>query len=211
MKGMLVAAALIAGATATPAAAADDHLELWLNPAFAKDIDDKTFVELETQQRFREKPADDLYAFRLWLGREIADGVTLSGAIDRRKEGGYETRLIQQIAYPLGPINGRTRLEQRFFDDDPRTAWRLRQRLGAAVPLGGSGWELAGNAEGFFTLRASTATGQTGLTGLRTFVGFEREFEWVEVSLGYTRQQNIRRGRPDRVGHAPTIGLTFKL
>jgi hypothetical protein len=205
----------IALAAAVPAAAEDNHLELWLNPSLVKDLDDKTFVEFETQQRFREAPAGDTYAFRLWLGREIGEGVTVSGALDRRKEGSTrETRLIQQIGYPLiAGLKGRTRLEQRFLNDNPRTAWRLRQRIGAGLPLSGqeNGWTLAANAEGFFTIRAGEPGGQTGLTGLRTFVGVEREFERIELSLGYTRQQNIRRNAPDRVGHAPTIALTFKL
>lgn len=55
--------------------------------------------------------------------------------------------------------------------------------------------------------RATPPDGQTGLTGLRTFVGFEREFGRYGVSLGYLRQQDIRDGAPDRIGHAPFIGL----
>lgn len=200
---------------AAPAAAAEDRLELWLNPAITADLDDRTFVELETAQRFREAPVDDTYYARLWLGREVADDLTVSAGIERRHEGdGRETRLLQQVSYPLlGPLKGRTRLEQRFISDEPRTAWRLRQRLGIGFPLDGleDGWALAATAEGFFTLRAPTPGNQTGLTGLRTFVGLEREFEKVELSVGYLRQQNIRNNGPDTVGHAPIIGLTYKL
>lgn len=199
--------------SAAPASATEDRLELWLNPAATAEIDGKTFVELETAQRFRGEPADDTYYGRLWLGRTVGKGVTLSGGIERRHEGeGRETRLLQQLSYPLvGILKGRTRLEQRFLNDEPRTAFRLRQRVGVGLPLSSDGWEVAANAEGFFTLRAGEAGGQTGLTGLRTFVGVEREFERVEVSVGYLRQQAIREARPDVVGHAPYVGLTFKL
>jgi hypothetical protein len=199
--------------SATPASATEDRLELWLNPAVTTDLDDKTSIELETAQRFRESPADDTYYARLWLGRGLGKGLTLSAGVERRHEGeGRETRLLQQLSYPLvGILKGRTRLEQRFLNDEPRTAFRLRQRLGVGIPLSSDGWEVAANAEGFFTLRASEAGGQTGLTGLRTFVGVEREFDRVEVSLGYLRQQTIREARPDTVGHAPFVGLTFKL
>jgi hypothetical protein len=209
-KPLVAASLLLASA---PASANEDRLELWLNPAMVADLDDRTFVELETAQRFREAPADDTYYARLWLGRKIGKGLTLSAGAERRHEGeGRETRLLQQVSYPLvGILKGRTRLEQRFLNDQPRTAFRLRQRLGVSVPISANGWEAAANAEGFFTLRAAEAGAQTGLTGLRTFVGVEREFERVEVGLGYLRQQNIRRGRPDVVGHAPYIGLTFKL
>ena len=57
------------------------------------------------------------------------------------------------------------------------------------------------------TLRSTTPDGQTGVTGLRTFVGFEREFGRYEVSLGYLRQQDVRDSAPDRIGHAPFIGV----
>lgn len=208
----LFAASLLLLASA-PASATEDRLELWLNPEVTADLGDKTFVELESAQRFREKPADDTYYGRLWLGRKIGKGLTLSAGVERRREGeGRETRLLQQVSYPLvGILKGRTRLEQRFPNDEPRTAFRLRQRVGLGLPLSSDGWEVAANVEGFFTLRAPQAGGQTGLTGLRTFVGVEREFEMVEVSLGYLNQQNIREGRPDVIGHAPFVGLTFKL
>jgi hypothetical protein len=127
----------------------------------------------------------------------VADGVKLSLGAERRHQGsGRETRLLQQVSYGIGKVGLRTRLEQRFLSDDPRTAWRLRQRIGSSLPLRNSDWALAGNAEGFFTLRAAERGGQTGLTALRTFVGFERELGPVELSLGYLRQQTFRDRAP---------------
>lgn len=200
---------------ASPANAAENELDLWLNPSVSKDIDKKTFVEIETQQRYFGDDTKDFYTARLWLGRKLGNGVTGMVGFHRSWQGDVrENRLIQQVSYPLTSVlKGRTRLEQRFLNNDPRTAWRIRQRVGLSVPLSQveDGWEFATNVEGFMTLRAGRAGGQTGLTGVRAFAGFEREFERVEVSLGYTRQQNVRRGAPDRIGHAPTIALTFKL
>lgn len=200
---------------ATPAAAAEDFLELWFNPVVAKELDAKTFVELETQQRFRGAPAADTYVGRLWVGRKLGGGTNVMFGLHRGLEGDTrETRLLQQISYKLaGPIKARTRLEQRMIDDADRTGWRLRQRVGVGLPLSRSedGWSFIANAEGFFTLRATSASGTQGLTGLRTFAGVAREFGPVELELGYSRQQNIRRGAPDRVGHAPTVGLTVSL
>ena len=199
--------------TAVPAAAAEDQFELWLNPSVSIDFDERNYFELETAQRFRPAPADDTYYARLWLGREIAEDVKLSAGAERRYEGdGRETRLLQQISYPLGPISGRTRLEQRFIEGEPHTAWRLRQRVGGALPLSSQeGWELVGNIEGFFVLQPSEPGDQTGLTGIRSFIGIERELGKLELSLGYLRQQTVRRGAEDTIGHAPFIGvgLTF--
>jgi hypothetical protein len=100
-------------------------------------------------------------------------------------------------------------MEQRFIDVDPQTGWRLRQRVGTSFPLTDreDDWTLVGNAELFLTLRSTEPDGQTGVTGLRTFVGFERSFGRYDVSLGYLRQQDIRDSGPDRVGHAPFVGL----
>jgi hypothetical protein len=69
------------------------------------------------------------------------------------------------------------------------------------------GWTLVGNAELFLTLRSTEPDGQTGVTGLRTFVGVERSYGRYDVSLGYLRQQDIRNSGPDRIGHAPFVGL----
>jgi hypothetical protein len=211
---LIVAFAFAAFAFPRPAAAADHELDLWLNPSVSTRIDDRTALEFETAQRFRQEPADDTYFFRLWVNRDLSDDVTLGLGAERRFEGAREeTRMLQQLSYPVGPIEMRTRLEQRFLSDDPRTAWRLRHRVGSGVPLSGEedGWSLVGDIEGFFTLRAASPGGATGLTGVRSFLGFERAFGRVELSVGYLRQQDIRRNAEDRVGHAPFIGLAVEL
>lgn len=198
--------------SAAPAVAAENQFELWLNPSATLALDDRTFLELETAQRFRPAPDDDTYYARLWLGREIAEDVTLSAGIERRYEGeGREVRFLQQIGYPLGPLSGRTRFEQRLIEGDPDTMLRVRQRLGGAIPLSAQegGWELVANAEAFFVLQSSEPDAQTGLTGVRTFVGFERELGNIELSLGYLRQQTVRNDAADTIGHAPFIGVGF--
>lgn len=209
--------AAIAVGMSTPALAEENRLEAWFEGAVAKDIGNNSFVEFQTQQRARSSsnPTGDNQTYRLWLGHKFG-GIEAMGGIHRSKEGSTrETRLIQQLGYKL-PVKGlkaRTRLEQRFIDDAARTGWRLRQRVGFALPLSSEedGWELAGNAEGFWTLRATSASGQTGITGLRTFIGFERSLGQVDLGVGYTRQQSIRKGAPDRVGHAPTLSVTLNL
>ncbi|WP_344695980.1 DUF2490 domain-containing protein [Sphingomonas rosea] len=216
MKTTIFAGAL-ALLTATPALAADDQLEWWSDLTLSHDLDKKTFVEFQTQQRFRESPAGDSHIYRIWLGRKISKATSLSLGLHRSKEGAdLETRIIEQASYTLDSklgLKGRTRLEQRMIDGRDRTGWRLRQRIGVAIPLTDKpkDWALAANAEGFFTLRATSATGDTGLTGLRTFVGFQKTFGKMDLGVGYTRQQSIRKNRPDVVGHAPTLNLTFKL
>ena len=200
--------------TASPVVAADNELELWFGPSLNVALDDRHYLELDTAQRFRDEPAADTYQHRLWLGRKLTKRVTGAAGIERTFEGDRkETRLLQQLSYPVGPLSARTRVEQRFLSDASRTAWRVRQRLGYAVPLSGAAksWKLAASIEGFFTVRAGSEGGQTGLTGLRTVVGVERDWPKFKLGLGYVRNQTVRRNAPDRVGHAPLIGLGFKL
>jgi hypothetical protein len=209
--------AALAVSLSTPALAEENRLEAWFDGTISKDLGGGNFAEVQTQLRARgdSNPIGDTQVYRLWLGRKFGS-VKASAGLHRSKEGSVrETRLMQQASYNVGSsgLKGRTRLEQRFIDDAAQTGLRVRQRIGYAVPLSSQkgGWKLAGNAEGFWTLRATSRTGQTGITGLRTFVGFERSLGDLDIGLGYTRQQNIRKAAPDRVGHAPTLSLTLKL
>ncbi len=207
--------ALLAGCllfASSTAVAQDDGGEIWLNPAFATSLDNATSVELETAQRLRQDPRNDTYFARLWINREDNQGREWSMGVEQRWNGPdeREVRLLQQIGYDWGPLEFRTRPEQRFVDVDPQTGWRLRQRLGTTIPLTPSqdGWSLTGDAELFVTLRGTEPDGQTGVTGLRTFIGFERSYGRYDLSVGYLRQQDIRDSAEDRVGHAPFVGLT---
>ncbi|WP_374597055.1 DUF2490 domain-containing protein [Brevundimonas sp.] len=210
--GTALVAAGVMLALASPVLAQDEAGEFWFNPSFATSLDDRTSVELETAQRLRTDPRDDTYFARLWLKREDSRGRDWNVGVEHRWNGPdeREVRLLQQVGYDWGPLEFRTRLEQRFVNVDPDTGWRLRQRMGTTVPLteDENGWALTGDAELFFTLRNTEPGGQTGLTGLRTFVGFERGFGRYDISLGYLRQQDIRDGAEDRVGHAPFVGVT---
>ncbi len=146
------------------------------------------------------------------MNRKIGDGPTLRGAIEQRwNDDQQERRLHQQLSVRRGIFRSRSRLEQRFVDGDDRMGLRFRQRFGFEVPLDKAGkWSLGANAEGFFTLRAGNAGGDTGLTGLRTTAEIGREIDdRLSDSVGNLRAQDIRSGRADRVGHAPLIGLEF--
>lgn len=194
------------------AALADDEAsEFWLNPSVTKALNERASVEFETAQRLRKDPRVDTYFTRLWLNRDDSEDRTWSLGVEQRWNGPdqEEQRILQQVKYAWGPIDFRTRMEQRFVSTDDHMGWRLRHRMGSSIPLGegDSAWSLTGDAEVFYTLKATREGGQAGLTGLRTFVGFEREIGRYEVSLGYLRQQDIRDNREDRIGHAPFIGL----
>lgn len=200
---------------ADPARAADEAFEFWLNPSVSFDLDSDTAIELDTAQRFRSA-ADgrpDTYFARLWLNQAMAANVTLGGAIERRiNDGGSnETRLMQQLSTRHGLLRTRLRLEERFVDGTGRMGLRVQPRLGVSVPLDESGrWGFHTNAELFFTLKSTSAGGDDGLIGLRTQIGVSYEVsDNLDLSLTYLRQQDIRDKRPDRIGHAPLIGIEY--
>ena len=155
----------------------------------------------------------DTYFARLWVNQDVSDAVTLSGAFERRiNDGGSdETRLIQQMSTKHGILRTRLRLEQRFVEDADRMGLRLRPRLGVSVPLDeAERWSFKSDAELFWTLRSTSTGGDTGITGLRTQIGVGHDLtDNISLSLAYLRQQDFNDGAPDRVGHAPIIGVEY--
>jgi hypothetical protein len=216
MRHMTAGLAATILATAAPAAAADDSFEFWLNPSVSVDLDDDTGLELETAQRFRNSAnGADTYFARLWVNQSVARGVSVAGAVEQRinNGGSDETRLMQQLSLRNGFLRGRLRLEQRFVENADRTGWRIRPRVGVAVPLDQDGrWGMRADVEAFVTLQPTSIGGQDGLTGIRTQLGVSRDInDRLTIGLTYLRQQDIRRGGPDTVGHAPLIGIELAL
>lgn len=202
---------------ASPANASDEAAEYWFNPSVALDLNDDTGIELETAQRFRSESdgRPDTYFARLWVNKAVAETVTFGGALERRVNdgGANETRLIQQLSTRHGVWRTRLRLEQRFVEGGDGTGLRIRPRLGLSMPLQQTQrLALKTDAELFFTVRSTRAGGDTGLTGLRTQIGFAYEVsEHLSLSAAYLRQQDIVNDAPDTIGHAPIIGIEFSL
>ncbi|MFN7178398.1 DUF2490 domain-containing protein [Hyphomonas sp.] len=193
----------------------DEGFEFWLNPSLSHDLTDRTGVELETAQRWRsaEDGRADTYFYRLWLNHDAAPGVTVSGAVEYRINDGAadETRLMQQVSARHGIWRTRLRLEQRFVENAAQTGLRIRPRLGVSVPLDEAGrWSFKSDAELFVTLQATSPSGDEGLTGLRTQIGFGYKInERLSLSAAYLRQQDFFSTRPDVVGHAPIIAIDY--
>ena len=205
---LLAAAAAL---SAAPARGADDEAQLWLNQqaSIALDHDDDLLVELNERAR-GDSFGGDQYQARLGIDHAVGGGVKLGGGITYQRSGTQdEFRTHQQLTFSRGVLTARTRLEQRFIDGDDRMALRLRQRVQLTAPLG-AGWSALGYVEGNVTLRAGRGGGDTGLTGVRTLLGVRHDLAHNIVgTLAYVRQQDVRSGAPDRVGHAPYIGLNF--
>lgn len=196
--------------------AAVNQAELWIAPKVAVALDNNTAVEIDTMMRLREddRLSDTFYA-RLWLAQKLSDKFTLSAGIEGRsntKGGLDETRFLQQIAVASGIWRARLRFEQRLVEAS-RLGLRIRTRGGVAVPLDHARkWNAFSDAELMFTLRAPNSSSFEGLTGVRTQIGVSAKVaDNLSLSLGYVRNQEMRRGAPDTVGHAPIIGIDLSL
>lgn len=209
---------LVVGGTivASPALTQDEAFELWLNPSIGTDLDANTAIELETAQRFRDGRDGrvDTYFFRLWLKQDIADGITLAGAAEKRlNDGGSdEARTMQQLSTSHGILRTRLRLEQRFVEGADRMGLRLRPRLGVGFDLTQDGrWSAGADAELFWTLRGNNVGSDTGITGLRTTIGTEYQVDDnLSLGLSYVRQQDLEDDGPDEIGHAPLVGIAYE-
>jgi len=187
-------------------------VQLWVTPSLTKSLDPSTTLQLEVSGRLRsDVDGGDLIQARLGIDRAIGSGFSVGlgvYAVESRED---ERRLQQQVTFSRGIFRARTRLEQRFFEGAPRTAWRLRQRIGIEVPLKGGRWSVLGSVEPFWTLRDSTPGGQTGLTTLRLIGGVEREVgPHTSLSVAYLNQRTIVRDGPDRIAHIPQVGIAFR-
>lgn len=210
---LFVSAAVLAPA---PALAVDEDFEFWLNPSVSTGLDNNTSLEFETAQRFRAAGEGrvDTYFFRGWVKQKLADNVTLAGAIEQRANdgGSDEFRTMQQLSTSHGIIRTRLRLEQRFVENrGGRMGLRLRPRLGVKVPIDPERrWSAGADAELFWTLCGTSEGGDTGITGLRTRVGVSYKVsDNLSLGLTYVRQQSFETGAPDKVSHAPQIGIDF--
>lgn len=200
-----------AGVLHAPAAATDDVFEFWSDQSASFDLDKDTGVEIETGQRFRSASdgSPDTYYARIWLNRRLSTAVTVSGAAERRINDGAddETRFTQQISARHGVLRTRLRLEQRLVDGRARMGLRLRPRLGVASPVDRR-WSVYALAELFLTVRSPSEGDDDGLTGLRTQVGATYALsDDLSLTAAYVRQQDFAGNVPDRVAHAPLIGI----
>lgn len=206
-------AILIAVATASPAFAADEEAQFWSTQSLALEVADSTHVQFEAVERARSAAfGNEQYQLRAAVEQDVGGGFSLAGGVVYQRSGRQdELRLQQQLTYSNGPLALRTRLEQRFIEDTAHTVWRLRQRVQLTETLDADGdWAAVGNVEGFWTLNRGNPGSQTGLSAVRTQVGVRHKFSsHVSLTLAYVRQQEIRDNAPDRIGHAPLLGLAL--
>lgn len=83
----------------------------------------------------------------------------------------------------------RTRLVQRFLDNNPRTVWRLRETLKFMSPIPDTQWNLVGNNDIFWNFNNFLGENNEGLDQNRLFMGMGYTFnKTVNIEVGYLNQ-----------------------
>ena len=112
-----------------------------------------------------------------------------------------EHRIWQQVQTRLaGTPNkavlvSRTRLEERFVENQPDDGVRLRQMLRGQYWIGEGGWSLVGQSEVFIGLNSTSWGQQSGVDQWRNFIGvgvpLSKRFT---LEAGYLNQWLVRPG-----------------
>jgi len=178
---------------------------------------------LDAQVRQRDEGEHfDLGVVRPALGYALSERVTahvgyaciVSDPV--RRDDFLEHRAWQQVLWNV-PVEGftlqsRTRLEQRFLEDESETGWRLREFVKATLPLTDdrrlfvSVWD-----EGFWDLCDTDWGQRTGFRQNRAFAGlgwFFDEQRSKSVEVGYLNQWLDRPAAvEDRMNHILSLNV----
>lgn len=190
---------------ATPAQAND---QAWVSFIAQGPVSGKLITWLEVQPRFSLDPARPTQLLlRPALGVQINPRTTLlfgylyQENYPENRPTVAEHRIWQQLQTRLaGTPNtavlvSRTRLEERFVENQPDDGVRLRQMLRGQVWVSGGSWSVIGQSEVFIGLN-STRWGQpSGVDQWRNFIGvgvpLSKRFT---LEAGYLNQWLIRPG-----------------
>lgn len=176
-------------------------------------------LTLNGEIRFEADGQITQYVLRPGISYAVTERLKLSGGYRygqslRQGQDQVEHRLWQQAAYRItrlasAGISGRTRLEQRFRQDESGTGWRVRQQVSLEQPLPGTDVRLALSSELFLGL---TETGWGNTDGLQEI----RSRAWVKWTMsglgweaGYLNQIRIGTANAaDETGHHIFLGLS---
>ncbi|MXO72585.1 DUF2490 domain-containing protein [Alteraurantiacibacter buctensis] len=192
-----------------PARAAAEDTQVWLFLNGVVPMAEDVTATLELSPRLREG-ADQVLA-RGSVDWQVAQGVQLGGGASWVEQaGGHEFRPHQQLQFSHGPLQLRSRVEERFFAGADRAQIRLRQRVQLTVPLA-QGLNGVANGELLYIARAESRTGSVRVDSWRATAGANyRLSPRAEIGLAYLAIYSPRAGARDRLSHVPQIRLTLR-
>ncbi len=205
---------------AAPALA--DDSQLWVSHALSKDVGDRMVAQFDMNGRMMDDMSRLRHVqLRGALGWKRKNGLILGGGYSyvRLRRAGqptqHENRIFQQATYSIArigrlSIDGRTRLEQRFFSDGDDMVLRLRQQMKLSVPIADKGAKFLLSSEVHLQRYPADQGAEPGFNQTRTSVGVLLPINKANrVEIGYLNQA-IHQGNP-RMNHALSIGFATTL
>jgi len=193
-----------------PAQAVDEDTQVWFFFNTIVPLAGDAMGTFEVSPRAREVEGDFLLT-RFTVEVPLSDwAVPGAGAAYIAADAGWEWRGHQQITFISGPLSFRTRVEQRIFEGAPRAQLRLRQRVGANVPLTRS-TTLTGAAELLYIARTEDPQEEARVETWRGSLGVQQQLD-ANLTIGATYLLMLapRPGAPDRLSHIPQVTLVFR-
>lgn len=217
-NAFVAAGALAALVLPTAAQAADEDINIWLAQTAQVDLGKGAVLWLEAQERFTNDASRlGQFLVRPAIGYKLDKTTTvylgyayvMTDPVGPAKS--HEHRIYQQLSFRLlgdgkgVTLTGRTRFEQRFFENQDGTGWRLRQQLRLTAPLSGKVRAVAWT-EPFIGFNETTFQ--------RDNLGLWRNFAGAAIPVGkkftlepgYLNQYVVRNG-PDRIDHTANLTL----
>lgn len=216
--------------SATLFAATQDDFQTWLNltaiGTFQKQ--DKTPSNIKYWLEGQERVGDDSTRstqslLRSGLGYSLTDNLSLWLGY-AWVQTGYpltsspfaENRIWEQLlwmkTYSKFTLTSRTRMEQRFLENSPKTAYRARQMFKIGIPFKDSKFSLVSSEEVFIHKNNFTGTASRGFDQNRAFIGFGYRFNPNLITeIGYMNQYIRRVGVPNFLANIASVNLYLSL
>lgn len=222
-RALRLAFASLALLAAAPAIAEDDF-QPWLAATATIPVADRLVVWLEAQARTSDDASRlNQILLRPALGLKVSPTTTLFlgyAFVPTNPPGparSREHRIWQQALFRIAgdgrgvSLSARSRLEQRFREEDGDVGHRFRQLVRLTAPIDDQGVQAVAWSEPFIGLN-ETAWGQpAGLDRWRNFLGISVPVaSTLRIEPGYMNEVVEQRGQ-DRMNHIASVTLNLSL
>jgi hypothetical protein len=176
-------------------------------------------LSLNAEVRFEPDAEISQFVLRPGIGYTVNDWLKISGGYRygqtvRDGPDQIEHRLWQQASYDLATLGeakiaGRTRLEQRFRENESDTGWRVRQQFSIEHPLANSGLRVALSDELLIGLKEADWGNADGLQENRARATIKWSAGGIGWEAGYLNQfRNGQAGADDESNDHIYLGVS---
>lgn len=176
-------------------------------------------LSLNAEVRFEPDAEISQFVLRPGIGYTVNDWLKISGGYRygqtvRDGPDQIEHRLWQQASYDLATLGeakiaGRTRLEQRFRENESDTGWRVRQQFSIEHPLANSGLRASLSDELLIGLKEADWGNADGLQENRARATIKWSAGGIGWEAGYLNQfRNGQAGADDESNDHIYLGVS---